>query len=96
MNSHSDYVILKIGLIQYIGNTGDSRVTEQPQLTVTHTIWMREHNRIAQTLASLNPRWSSETVFQEARRIVTAEYQHITYNKFLPTFLGIYKFYLYN
>ena len=75
-------------------NTGDSRVTEQPQLTIMHTIWMREHNRVAQNLAKLNPSWSSETVFQEARRIVIAEFQHITYNEFLPTLLGIYLHYV--
>jgi len=68
---------------------GDSRVNEQPQLTVIHTIWMREHNRIANILGNLNPAWSSETVFQEARRINIAELQHITYNEFLPTLLGM-------
>ena len=64
-------------------------MNEQPQLTVIQTIWMREHNRVAKILSNLNPTWSSETVFQEARRIVIAELQHITYNKFLPTLLGI-------
>jgi len=75
-----------------VHNTGDPRVNEQPQLTVIHTIWMREHNRVAKTLAILNLTWSRETVFQEARRIVIAEFQHITYSEFLPTLLGIYKF----
>jgi len=32
--------------------------------------------------------WDSETIFQEARRITIAEYQHIIYNEFLPPLVG--------
>jgi peroxidase len=67
---------------------GDSRATEQPLLTLMHTLWMREHNRVARRLASLNPTWTDETIFQEARRIVIAELQHITYAEWLPNLLG--------
>ncbi|XP_042211663.1 peroxidase-like [Homarus americanus] len=67
---------------------GDNRVNEQVQLTVIHTAWVRMHNRIARELASLNPHWSDETIYQETRRIVVAIYQHIIYNEWLPLILG--------
>jgi peroxidase len=67
---------------------GDSRATEQPQLAVMHTIWAREHNRVAAQLLRLNPTWTDETVFQEARRIVVAEIQRITYDEWLPNLIN--------
>ena len=54
---------------------GDRRVNEQPGLTVYHTMWMREHNRLARILKTINPHWDGETVFQETRKIVIAEMQ---------------------
>ncbi len=67
---------------------GDLRVNEQIELALLHTIWLREHNRIADGLFTLNPNWSDEIIYQESRRIVIAEMQHITYNEFLPLILG--------
>ena len=49
-----------------------------------HTLWVREHNRIATNLKLLRPYADDETLFQEARKIVIAELQHITYNEWLP------------
>ncbi|XP_071554291.1 salivary peroxidase/catechol oxidase isoform X4 [Temnothorax nylanderi] len=69
-------------------NSGDDRVNVHPQLAVIHTVWHREHNRVANTLARLNPDWSDEILYQEARRIVIAEIQHITYKEWLPILLG--------
>lgn len=68
--------------------SGDMRTNMHPQLTAMHTIWLREHNRLADKLASLNPQWNDATLYQEARKIVIAEIQHITYNEWMPHVLG--------
>ena len=60
----------------------------QPQLAVLQTVMAREHNRVASQLQTLNPTWTDENLFQEARRIVSAEIQHITYNEFLTLLIG--------
>ncbi|XP_023242111.1 lactoperoxidase-like [Centruroides sculpturatus] len=75
---------------------GDRRANEHVELTVIHTIWMREHNRLAEILENLNPEWDDETLFQEARKIVIAELQHITYNEYLPLLFGIENINKYN
>lgn len=68
--------------------SGDPRAEDNNFLTSMHTIWLREHNRVATELARLNPKWDDETLFQEARRITIAEYQHITYAEYLPVIVG--------
>ncbi|KAF0302265.1 Chorion peroxidase [Amphibalanus amphitrite] len=67
---------------------GDSRVNEQSGLVVIHTIFVREHNRIARGLARRHPNWNDELLFQQARRILNAEWQHIIYNEWLPIIIG--------
>lgn len=52
------------------------------------TIWLREHNRVATELREVNPQWNGDTLYYEARRIVIAEMQHITYDHWLPLFVG--------
>lgn len=49
---------------------------------------MREHNRVASILSAMHPEYSDDAVYQEARRVVVAQIQHITYNEFLPIILG--------
>lgn len=43
---------------------------------------------VAQELQQINPGWSGDRVFQEARKIVGAEIQAILYHEFLPKILG--------
>jgi hypothetical protein len=67
---------------------GDVRANEQVGLTAMHVLFVREHNRLAQEIATNDPSLSGEEIFQEARRIVGALMQVITYNEFLPALLG--------
>jgi len=68
--------------------SGDIRVNENVGLTSMHTIWVREHNSIADQLAAENPDWDDNKLFQEARKQVVGEMQAITANEFLPHMLG--------
>lgn len=56
-------------------------------LMAMHALWVREHNRIAKSLYAINPSWGDEKLYQEARRIVGAKIQHITYNEWLPALI---------
>ncbi|XP_059477617.1 peroxidasin isoform X1 [Neocloeon triangulifer] len=67
---------------------GDIRANEQVALLAMHTIWLREHNRVAKKLRTFNPLWESDSVFHEARKIVGAQMQHITFTHWLPHILG--------
>jgi hypothetical protein len=67
---------------------GDVRANEQVALTAMHTLFVREHNRLAEVYAEQHPDWDGERIFQKARQIVGAEVQVITYKEFLPVLLG--------
>jgi hypothetical protein len=67
---------------------GDVRANENIELTALHTLFVREHNRLAAGLGAADPTLTDEQVYQQARRVVIAELQAITYNEFLPALLG--------
>ncbi|XP_065940288.1 peroxidase-like protein [Magallana gigas] len=66
---------------------GDHRQSETPTLTVPHITWLRRHNLIADALRAATGITNDEILFQETKRIVIAELQHVTYNEFLPAIL---------
>jgi peroxidase len=67
---------------------GDIRANEQANLTAVHTLFVREHNRLADRLHSQYPGLTDEQIYQVARRLVGAEMQAITYEEYLPAVLG--------
>ena len=69
---------------------GDIRANEQIGLIAMHTLFVREHNRLADLISSHYPDTDDEQIYQLARKIVSAEIQAITYKEFLPALLGPY------
>ncbi|MEO0715818.1 MAG: peroxidase family protein [Planctomycetota bacterium] len=67
---------------------GDIRANEVTGLAAMHTLFVREHNRLADEISTANPTMSGEQVFEQARAIVGGQIQAITYNEFLPALLG--------
>jgi len=67
---------------------GDVRANEQVGLTVMHTLFIREHNRLARQLQRRFPDASGTAIFEQARKLVIAKIQVITYNEYLPAIIG--------
>ncbi|VDN55344.1 unnamed protein product [Dracunculus medinensis] len=54
-----------------------------PSAAALHMLWIRQHNSIV-----INSKWTDEQLYEESRRIVVAQLQHVTYNEFLPLLIG--------
>ena len=67
---------------------GDERALEMPALTTMHTLFLREHNRLAREIASRRPNWNDEKIYNMARKIVGGQMQNVVYGQFLTTVLG--------
>lgn len=59
---------------------GDVRVNVQPGLGYLHLLFVRFHNYLVDQLKEVND-WDSKRLFDEARKIVGASIQHITYRE---------------
>ena len=66
----------------------------QSSLTSLQNLFFNEHNRIADAFHEglkdkiSDPVRLDEVVYQETRRVVVAELQHVTFTQWLPTVLG--------
>lgn len=69
-------------------HAGDGRVSEHATLSGIHTLWVREHNRLARALKQLNPHWHGEKIYQEARKIVGSLHQVVHYSEYVPKIIG--------
>ena len=68
---------------------GDVRARDMPGLAAMHTLFLREHNRLADQIEERSlETLTDEDIFQLARRILVAEVQNIVYSEYLPAVLG--------
>lgn len=74
--------------IDGVREAGDVRATEMPGLASMHTLFLREHNRVAAAIQAANPGLDGESIYQRARKVVIAEMQNIVYSEYLPAVLG--------
>lgn len=68
---------------------GDPRANEQIGLIALHTLFVREHNRLAAYIDANSRNADDEYLYQMARQLVIAELQTITYEEFLPIVVGL-------
>ncbi|MGB6294918.1 MAG: peroxidase family protein [Rivularia sp. (in: cyanobacteria)] len=82
-------LVMRGGFFQGVGFlAGDERVSEQDALVAQHTLWVRNHNRIAEDLSVFHPKWNDKKLFERARQINIAQYQQIVTYEWLPQQIG--------
>ena len=62
--------------------------TELDSKSAFHNLIIEEHNWVVDQMQKTFPDASADLIFEEARKFVIAEIQHITFEEFLPIVLG--------
>ncbi|CAD7700698.1 unnamed protein product [Ostreobium quekettii] len=63
---------------------GDVRANVNAALLAIQTLFIREHNRLAEEIEAKNPTWTDEQIFREARKWNVAIMQAICFYEYLP------------
>ena len=67
---------------------GDSRNDENRIVAGIHSMFIRFHNQAVDQLVTKNPQWPAAQIFTEARKQVTAVYQNLILQDYLPRIVG--------
>lgn len=67
---------------------GDHRANEHPVLTSLHTLFVREHNRLAQELNATFPDWNDDQLYNMSRMINWSQFQKIVFEEWFPAMTG--------
>ena len=57
-------------------------------LTGIDTMFLRLHNKLAKELHKLQPKWDSDKIYEETRKLTITLFQVITYLEWLPLLVG--------
>ncbi|MBY5721778.1 heme peroxidase [Rhizobium leguminosarum] len=71
------------GFQQQIFAVGGDRVNATPMVSMLNTLFLREHNRIAENLVVANKDWDDERVFQTARAILVVIYIKVVIEEYI-------------
>jgi hypothetical protein len=67
---------------------GDARNDENRIVAGIHSMFIRFHNQTVDQLVSAHPQWPAAQIFTEARKQVTAVYQNLILQDYLPRIIG--------
>lgn len=70
------------------GKISSSFTLESTTKSSIHSLLIDEHNWVVDQIQKKFPDMGLELIFEEARKFVIAELQHITFEQFLPILLG--------